>query len=127
MSRRSVLVVIVLWVLTVACVSALTWTVISIAGERVGQPAVVAVPTPLSTTTPGHNPGTWIGAVGKVTARCSDERITLVAATPLDGFAVEVKDRGPEQLQLEFEREGSTKESRIRAVCVDGSPVFTKL
>jgi len=116
-----------LWVLTVACVSALTWTVISIAGERVGQPAVVALPTPAATTTPGHNPGTWIGTAGKVTARCNDERITLVAATPVDGFSVEVKDRGPTQLQLEFERGGEEKETRIRVVCLAGSPLFTRL
>jgi len=119
-------VVIALWVLTVACASALTWTVISLTGEQVGQPAVVAVPTPVATTSPGHNPGTWIGGSGKVIARCNDERITLVAATPTDGYTVEVKDRGPAQLQLEFERGGS-KETRIRAVCLGGSPVFTRL
>lgn len=118
--------VIGLWVLTVACASALTWTVISIAGARVGQPTVVAVPT-AATTSPGSNPGVWIGASGKVTARCSDERITLVAATPADGFSVEVKDRGPAQLDVEFEGGSEKQETRIRAVCVGGSPVFTRL
>jgi hypothetical protein len=126
-SKRNVLVVLALWVLTVACVSALTWTVISIAGERVGQPAVVTLPTPAAASTPGHNPGAWTGPSGKVTARCSDERITLVSATPADGFSVDVKDRGPAQLQLEFERGGIEKETRIRAVCLGGSPVFTRL
>ena len=121
------LAVIALWVLTVACASALTWTVISLTGEQVGQPAVVTVPTALVTTSPGHNPGAWTGASGKVTARCNDERITLVAATPADGYTVEVKDSGPAELQLEFERAGTAKETRIRAVCLGGSPVFTRL
>jgi hypothetical protein len=50
-----------------------------------------------------------------------------VAATPSDGFGVDVKDRGPTQLLLEFERKNDTGgESHIRATCVDGTPVFTK-
>jgi len=124
---RSAIAISGVWLITVAAASALTWSVISLAGARVGQPAVVAIPTaPVESATPGHNPATWTGASGKVTARCKDQDISLVAATPSDGFGVDVKDRGPTQLLLEFERKDAGAETHIRATCVDGSPVFTK-
>jgi hypothetical protein len=114
------------WLVTVAAASALTWSVISLAGARVGQPSVVAIPTPVESTSSTRNPGTWTGAAGKVTARCTDGEIALVAATPSDGFGVDVKDRGPTQLLLEFERKDAQAETRVRATCVDGSPEFTR-
>jgi len=124
---RSAIAITGVWLITVAAASALTWSVISLAGARVGQPAVVAIPTPVASASPGHNPATWTGASGKVIARCKDQEISLVAATPSDGFGVDVKDRGPTQLLLEFERKNDASgESHIRATCVDGSPVFTK-
>ena len=128
MPIRSAIAITGVWLITVAAASALTCSVISLAGARVGQPAVVAIPTaPVSSATPGHNPATWTGASGKVTARCKDQDISLVAATPSDGFGVDVKDRGPIQLLLEFERKNDGGgESHIRATCIDGNPVFTK-
>jgi hypothetical protein len=124
---RSAIAITGVWLITVAAASALTWSVISLAGARVGQPAVVAIPTPVASASSGHNPATWTGASGKVTARCKDGGIALVAATPSDGFGVDVKDNGPIQLLLEFEPKRDTGgESHIRATCVDGSPVFTK-
>jgi hypothetical protein len=123
---RSVAVVTAVWIATVAAASALTWSVISLAGARVGQPAVVAIPTAVASTPAAQNPGTWTGTAGKVTARCKDGGISLVAATPSDGFGVEVKERGPTQLLLEFERKDAAAETRVRATCVDGSPVFTR-
>lgn len=115
-----------MWVITVAAASALTWSVISLAGARVGEPAVVAIPTPVASASPGRNPATWSGPDGKVTARCRDGAISLVAATPSDGFGVDVKDRGPTQLLLEFERKGDAGETRVRATCVNNNPVFTR-
>ena len=115
-----------MWLVTVAAASALTWSVISLAGARVGQPGVVAIPTPVATTSTADNPRTWTGSAGKVTARCTGGDISLVAATPSDGFGVEVKDRGPTRLLLEFERKDAEEEIRVRATCVDGSPVFTR-
>ncbi len=126
MPFRSVAVVTGVWLATVAAASALTWSVISLAGARVGQPAVVAIPTPVASATSGHNPATWTGTAGKVTARCTDGAISLVAATPSDGFGVDVKDRGPTQLLLEFERKDDAGETRLRAICVDNSPVFSR-
>jgi hypothetical protein len=123
---RSAIAVTGVWLITVAAASTLTWSVISLAGAHVGQPAVIVLPTAASSTGPGHNPAAWTGAAGKVTARCTDEAISLVAATPSDGFGVEVKDSGPAQLLLEFERKDDAGgESRVRATCMGGSPVFT--
>jgi hypothetical protein len=126
-NKRGIAAVTGLWLATVALASALTWSVISLAGARVGQPAGVALPTPATTTDSARNPGSWSGSGGKVTARCTGEEIALVAATPADGYSVEVKDRGPTQLQLEFERRGASAESRVSATCVAGVPVFTKV
>ena len=111
-----------LWLVTVAGASALTWGVISSAGARVGQ----AGSLPVTTATAPDNPGTWVGPGGKVTARCSGGDISLVTATPAVGFSVEVKDGGPQQLIVEFERGGSERESRVRAICVGQAPEFTR-
>ncbi len=62
----------VLWVVTVAGASTLTWTVISAAGARVSGPVTVATST--SVETPGTQPTdavrTSAGRGGRVTARC---------------------------------------------------------
>lgn len=123
---RSVALVSGMWLVTVAAASALTWSVISLAGAHVGQPGVVAIPTPVANASTAGSPRTWTGAAGKVTARCTDGDISLVAATPSDGFGVEVKDRGPTQLLLEFERKDAAAETRVRATCIDDSPAFTR-
>ena len=137
MNKRGILVVVGLWLGTVAVASALTWSVISLAGARVGQPSAITLPIgSASATATASSPGTvaspvaqtdsWTGAAGKLTARCRGDRISLVAATPAVGFSVEIRDRGPEQLRLEFEGRESEQETSLRATCVDGRPEFAK-
>lgn len=134
MNKRGVMVVVGLWLGTVAIASALTWSVISLAGARVGQPSAVTLPiaatsagsTAGSTASPVAQTAAWTGTAGKLTARCRGGRISLVAATPAVGYSVEIKDRGPEQLRLEFEGGGTEQETSLRATCVDGRPEFVK-
>jgi hypothetical protein len=41
------------------------------------------------------------------------------------GYAVEVDDRGPDWVEVEFEADdGSETRVRVRASCVDGVPAF---
>ena len=126
MSVRSVLGVAGLWLVTVAGASALTWSVISGAGAHLAQPGGLPAPSAEATAGTRTNPATWAGPGGKVTARCAGAEVSLVTATPAVGFSVEVKDGGPQQLVLEFERGGEERESRVRALCVAGAPTFTR-
>lgn len=141
--RRTVLSVIV-WCLVVAAGSSLVWVIISGAGQDfVGQDrALPDSPTsdsvPSSTGTTSTSPSTaasaetatsttWSGSAGVVTTRCNGTRISLVRALPsADGYVVEVKDRGPEEVDVEFEGRGdeTVPETRVRARCVDGTPRY---
>ncbi len=62
-----------------------------------------------------------------VTARCRGAAVSLVSAQPDAGFAVEVGDRGPEQLEVKFEgrEDESGRHTELRAVCAGGVPRFT--
>lgn len=138
---RRALVAVVLWCLVVTAGSGLVWTVISGAGQEFvaqpGGPAQTADPvdpsTPTSAGQPPTTPGapvrskTWSGSAGVVTTRCTDSRIELVRAVPsADGYVVEVKDGGPGQVDVEFEGRGdaTVPETRVRARCVNGSPLY---
>lgn len=86
-------------------------------------PAPTATPGP--TTPPAASPvvRAWDVSGGQVAAQCDGAAITLVYATPLDGWSVEVKGSGPEQVEVEL-RQGEL-ETKVRATCVDGVPTPT--
>ena len=69
--------------------------------------------------------GSWSGQAGRVTATCRAQQIRLNAAVPADGFTVEIGNRGPETLEIEFHQTGSEHESQVRAVCSTDGPRFT--
>ncbi len=130
MKRRGILAVALLWLATVAGVSTLTWSVISAAGLRVGTTVVVATPVPSGSpgATPGGGSQSWTGTGGRVTVRCTGDSIALGTAVPDVGFSVEVKDKGPDRLRLEFEASGSglEVETELVAVCQDGTAEFRR-
>lgn len=85
------------------------------------------------TTTPAPPPATptrsrtWTGAAGVVTTRCTGTVIELSGASAsADGYTVEVKERGPQRVEVEFEGRGedTVEDTRVRARCVDGTPVY---
>jgi hypothetical protein len=51
--------------------------------------------------------------------QCNGDAITLQAATPADGYEVEVDESGPEEVKVEFESEESDAE--VEAVCAGGT------
>src|SRR5665647_208455 len=92
-----------------------------------------ATPTtePSATPTVAPPPGTpepvlpdvarnWTVEGGQVSASCRGQQITLLYATPQDGWAVETKNAGPDELLVEFGRADS--ETTVRAWCVSGTP-----
>lgn len=68
---------------------------------------------------------TWQGQGGLVTVECRGSSASLVSAIPDSGFGVEVDDRGPDRVEVEFEGRGEIDaRSRIRSSCVGGAPTF---
>jgi hypothetical protein len=61
-----------------------------------------------------------------VIAACDGSAIRLVSAQPADGFHAELKDGGPDELEVEFEgREDSSGiDVRVVANCASGAPSF---
>lgn len=87
-----------------------------------------STPPPDPTTDPAPAPptavaATWSVTGGTVAAACTASAISLLYATPQDGWTIEIGSTGPEHLEIELTR--AEQETTVRAVCVDGSPVQT--
>lgn len=69
---------------------------------------------------------TWQGPGGLVVAQCKGTTISRVSLLPDNGYQVELKNDGPEELEVEFEgrEDESGSSASVHAVCVDGAPVF---
>lgn len=89
-------------------------------------------PTPPPTNPPPVNPAapaqpspnpvaTYSTAGGTVTVACSGYFIRLISATPTDGYAVDVLDRGPATVDVHFTGRG--QEIQVRVVCLGGGPI----
>jgi len=113
-----------IWMATVAGTSALVWTVISITGLRGGNSAIVAQ----ASDDPGDSvvPGYWRGAVGRVTASCKGDDISVGTVVPQPGHTVEFYNRGPVRLELEFESEQEGGDVYLLVRCVNGAPQFQR-
>jgi hypothetical protein len=104
------------------------------------SPAATAVapsrtPDPAPPPAPIARERTWTGAAGTVTSRCVGSRISLVSATPSNGWRMEVDDRGPGRVRVEFKNSGEgedvedvedveDRETEVRAECVGGAPRY---
>jgi hypothetical protein len=81
--------------------------------------------TPSASTGTSTSRRTWSGTGGSVVVECTGSRIRLVAAQPDGGFAVQVGNRGPEEVEVAFHGRGEEeRESEVHAVCVGGTPRF---
>jgi len=76
---------------------------------------------PAPTTVPVAR--TWTVPGGTVAASCTGSAISLLYATPLDGWTVEVGAAGPDHLEVELRQSGT--ETKVTAVCVAGVPQQT--
>jgi hypothetical protein len=136
----------VAWLAVVAVGSTMVWAVISRAGDDLvsssetatdGPPeAVSSQPSPddaaggrsRSPSDGGPAPvrRTWQGQGGQVVAECDGSVVRLVSAEPDAGYAVDVGERGPARLEVEFEgrEEEDGRETKLDVACVDGVPRF---
>jgi hypothetical protein len=69
--------------------------------------------------------GSWSGQAGRVTATCRAQKIRLDAAVPADGFTVEIENRGPETLEIEFQQNQGDGELSVKGTCRSDGPRFT--
>jgi hypothetical protein len=69
--------------------------------------------------------GSWSGQAGRVTATCRAQRISLDAAVPADGFTIEIGNRGPETLEIEFKQNQGDREFSVKGTCRSDGPRFT--
>ncbi len=101
--------------------------------------ATPALPVPAATTpsrssssAPRSVTRTWQGGAGSVSVRCLGTRISLESASPGDGWRLEVEQRGPEEVKVQFERGetdgedsgGEEREGELKARCRGGEPRF---
>ncbi|MDQ1483989.1 MAG: hypothetical protein QOF35_2065 [Actinomycetota bacterium] len=141
MNRRSIAGISLIWLLTVAGVSATAWFAIDRAGRdltgadvaaldppQVGVPAVLPAPsaTPPATGPPpvGDKSVSVLG--GQVTVRCKGAAILLRGAQPDSGWRVDVVSPGPSRIQLRFKLGAGDAGpgTAVSAVCMNDIPVF---
>ncbi len=102
----------------------------SSAAPATSSSTVVASPTkPVSSSTPSSSPTaspvarTWSVNGGVVSAACTGSAISLLYATPSDGWRVKIERRGPDSISVEFDN--GDHETKIRGSCVAGVPQQT--
>jgi hypothetical protein len=114
-----------------ACVTTVVRNVPAPAPEAEPEPAAAApapaAPAPAAPAAPAPAPAAaapaqWSGAAGSVVVRCDGEAIALQAATPADGYEVEVDEGGPEEVKVEFESDEADAE--VEAACAGGTAQF---
>jgi hypothetical protein len=88
------------------------------------EPTPTTTPTaePTATTPPPTEIArTWTVTGGVVSVSCLGDQITLLGATPSDGWGVERKSQGPGELKIEFDLHEEA-ETTVTARCVAGTP-----
>ncbi len=50
--------------------------------------------------------------------------MSLRSAVPNDGFSVEIAERGPSELRVEFDRADKSGEQKVRVTCGAEGPIF---
>ncbi|PVU82653.1 hypothetical protein DDP54_06130 [Cellulomonas sp. WB94] len=83
-------------------------------------PAPSAPATPPPAPAPAEVARTWDVAGGQVGASCTGPVLRLLYATPLDGWTVEVKHAGSDELEVAFRQHDA--ETTVHAHCIDGVP-----
>lgn len=81
------------------------------------EPSRTARPTEPATSEVAR---TWTVPGGVVAVLCRGATISLLYATPSDGWTVEVGSAGPEHVEVELRRDDA--ETKLKAECVGGTP-----
>ncbi|OJV83381.1 MAG: hypothetical protein BGO37_08875 [Cellulomonas sp. 73-92] len=78
---------------------------------------------PIPSSPPATAARTWSVAGGTVAASCTGGAISLLYATPADGWTVEVGSAGPQRVEVELRQPGL--ETKVVALCSAGVPQHT--
>jgi len=90
-------------------------------------PTQATTTTTTAPTTPPPSPSSTKSITvtgGTVKVQCINASVSLVSAVPAAGFGVEVGNRGPNQVEVQFHT--SVQESQVSASCRAGVITFTK-
>lgn len=97
-----------------------TSTIASATSTTIAQVTTTTQPPQTTTTVDGYTK-TYDTAGGSVRINVSGESVTFAGATPLPGWTVELKDSGPEQVSVHFERNDDEEdEIEFKAKIDDG-------
>lgn len=91
------------------------------ASTRTATTATTTTKPPAPTPTPVAR--TWTVTGGVASAACTGQVISLLSASPADGWRVKIESRGPDRVKLEFTSGG--REVKLTATCVGGMPSQT--
>lgn len=90
-------------------------------------PHSTSEPEPAGTTAPTASASTakvvartWTVPGGVIGVSCSGAAITLLYATPSDGWTVELGSTGPQHVEVQLQRDGA--ETTLTGTCVAGTP-----
>jgi hypothetical protein len=84
------------------------------ATTRTTGSATIVNPTPSATPVVT----TWTVTGGTVSVSCQAQVISLVYASPQDGWRVEIERRGPDSVDVDLQRQGQG--TKLNAICVNG-------
>lgn len=89
-----------------------------------GATTTTVATTTASTTTSGAPTQHWktVPGVGTVGVAVSGGSVTLVSATPVAPYQVDIEDDGPEKVEVEFDSDGA--DYKVRAMVRDGQLVW---
>lgn len=104
--------------------SSLIGWAISGAGTHVGTLPQIHIPASQEPHPDTDGPGSWSGIGGRIVAACNEDGVSLRSAVPNDGYVVEIKDRGREQLRIDFARSDKSGEQRVVVTCGTNGPVY---
>jgi hypothetical protein len=79
------------------------------------------LPRPPSTTAPPAPSATFATRGGVISVACTGSDVTLLSARPVSGFQVQVRDAGPEAVEVRFNGEGRDV-GTVAAACAAGVP-----
>ncbi len=58
---------------------------------------------------------TWQGSAGVVTVECRGATISLQGAQPNSGWSIEIDERGPEEVRIEFDSNDGDRRTRVQS------------
>ena len=55
---------------------------------------------------------------------CHGATISLKGAQPNSGWSIDIDERGPEEVRIDFDKTNGERRTRVQSECVGGTPRF---